>query len=521
MKRKRKKSRSLWIDSSTKMIHKIFKELKEYHPPKPLAFLFLVIPILIAISRMIYLDNDFWFLVNTGKYIVNHGFPTIEPFTIHTNFSFVVQQWLTDVIYYYIHLFLGGWGIVFFTFLQFLVILFLCYKLCLLVSENRVHLSILLTTIMSFLLSLVFVRSRPQMFDFIILLSLFYCLELYIRKKNKKYLYPLPLFSLALINLHASSWLLLFVLSLPYIINSYKFKILCFESEGYPKRPLYITTIVMFLVGFINPYGIKAMTYLLTSYGNHYINILVNEMRYPRINTPLGCTIYLSIFLILLCHLLSKKPNIKIRYFLLFLGTTFLALTSIKGFSFFLIASIFPLGETLKEKFRVYQEEYHYSKEFKMKYIMIVGVIIFLLVGVCLFLKKDFYQTEISDTIKFLETNEKESKQQVRIYTNYDDGAFAEYQGWQVYLDPRAEIFLKENNHKKDIIKEYYELQTGKQEIEKFLTTYQFDYLIINKEDYLYKSYLNTEKNTSYQKIYTEKKETTHYLYRRVEGKND
>lgn len=496
---------------------KVTIKLKNYRPAKPLAFLFFFIPIFVAFSRALFLDNDFWFLVNTGKYIVYHGFPTIEPFTIHQNFSFIVQQWLTDVIYYYIHLYLGGWGIVIFTMMQFLLILFICYKLCVLVSENRIHLSIILTSVVGFLLSLLFVRSRPQMFDFIILLSLLYFLELYIRKKEQKYLYFLPLLSLLMINLHASSFFMIFMFMLPYLISSFKFRILCFESDGCPKRVLFIILVVMLFVGVINPYGIKAITYLFTSYGNSYINQLVGEMQCPKINTIFGITVYGTIFLVFLCYIVSKKQIIKIRYFLLLLGTTVLSLSSLKGFSFFIIASIFSLGDYLKDKFRVYDDQFHYSRDFKIKYGLIV-IVLFLFLGIYgYYLKSDFYQTSISNSISYLQEIERADPSRVKLYTDYDSGAFAEYKGFKVYIDPRAEIFLKKNNHQKDIMKEYYQLGHGMVDIECFLNNYDFDYLIVNKKDYLYKYYLNTDKNENYKKIYTDTTQfAKYYLYKRV-----
>ena len=306
---------------------KVFKKIKEkiakYHPPKPVLFLYFFIPIIIAVSRAIVLDNDIWFLLNTGKYVVNNGFPITEPFTIHSNFSFIVQQWLTDVIFYFIHHLFGGWGLFILTMLLFLLILFISYKLCMLVSENRMHLSVLLSSIMGFLYTLFYVRSRPQMFDFIIFLSLFYCLETYIRKKNTKYLYILPVLSILLINLHASVWFLLFLFTLPYLIDTYSFKILCFRSEKYERKPLLLAIFFMFISGLINPYGIDSIAYIFTSYNSVYINNTVNEMKAPIINTAQGLFIYTTIFLVLLIFMCNKKKEIKVRYFLLFLGTTY------------------------------------------------------------------------------------------------------------------------------------------------------------------------------------------------------
>lgn len=499
-----------------KFLNYICKSFKNYHPPKLLALLFLLIPLWIGVIRASVLDNDFWFLVNTGKYITRNGFPVIEPFTIHQDLAFIVQQWLTDVIFYYIHLALGGLGIVIFTIMQFILIMYICYKLCVLISDNRVHLSIILTFFVSFLLSLVFVRSRPQMFDFIILLLTIYLLELYIRKKEDKYLYFLPILSLLLINLHASSFFMIFLFMLPYVINSFKFKFLCFESEGYPRKKLFIVMVIMFLVGLINPYGIKAITYIFTSYGNYYVHDLVGEMNYPKINTVIGMTFYTSIFLVLLCYIVSKNRKIKIRYFLLFLGTTFLGLSSIKGFSFFVIGAIFSLADYLKDDFLVYKEEFHYSKDFKVKYCLIV-IIVIIIYG--LSIMKDsgkFYKTDIHEIIYYLENVLKVDKEKIKLYTGYSEGSFAEYKGFKVYLDPRAEVFLKENNKKKDIIEEYYKLQTGEGNVEKFLKLYNFDYLIVNSKDYIYRHYFKTKENKDYEKLYTEKSEfQKYYLYKR------
>ena len=40
----------------------------------------LVLPILFIPAT---LDNDVWFILNHGRYIMEHGFTNIEPFTVH------------------------------------------------------------------------------------------------------------------------------------------------------------------------------------------------------------------------------------------------------------------------------------------------------------------------------------------------------------------------------------------------------------------------------------------------------
>lgn len=80
---------------------------------KLIVILFLIFTFLI-VACLFDLDNDFWFLINTGKHILNNGFPRIEPFTIHSNLDFIVQQWLSCTLFYLIYNNFGTIGMLFF-----------------------------------------------------------------------------------------------------------------------------------------------------------------------------------------------------------------------------------------------------------------------------------------------------------------------------------------------------------------------------------------------------------------------
>ena len=144
-------------------------------------FLYFNIPLLLVLTfRVDY--NDIWFLLNHGKYVLNNGFPLIEPFTIHENFAFVMQQWLSSVIFYLSYSALGKYGLLILTLLVTGYIIFISYKLCMLLSEKRHTLSVILTTIMTTLLAYYFITVRPQIFTFAILITEIYLLEKYIKE---------------------------------------------------------------------------------------------------------------------------------------------------------------------------------------------------------------------------------------------------------------------------------------------------------------------------------------------------
>lgn len=92
-------------------LKKLVNSIKNYHPSKWEAFCFFIIPFLVGLLTSSGFDGDIWFLLNYGRYILNHGFPTVDFFTIHEGLHLVIQQWLTDIIFYQSYQLLGKVGI--------------------------------------------------------------------------------------------------------------------------------------------------------------------------------------------------------------------------------------------------------------------------------------------------------------------------------------------------------------------------------------------------------------------------
>ena len=460
---------------------KILNKIRNYHPSKKTLFLYFNIPLLIVLAWNIHY-NDIWFLLNHGRYILNNGFPTIEPFTIHHDFAFVIQQWLSSVIFYLTYSTLGKYGLLVLTLLVTGYIIFISYKLCMLLSNNRYSLSVLITTIMTSLLASYFITSRPQIFTFAIIITEVYLLEKYIRENNKKYLYGLPILSLLQINLHASMFFMQFAFLLPYLIDSFRYKIGPLKSEGYNKRPLFIIAIIMFLVGFINPYGIEAITYIFRSYGNYYVNKYIGEMVPLSLSDSLGKLYLAIIFLIVCIYIFYRKKEIKPRYFYLLAGTMYLGFSSYKGFAYFIIGGILPLADYLKDYFKkridkVKVKPYRYL----LNSCCIVGVVLLVIIGT----NSMTFTYAYKEGIDYLLENEKASD--ITLYTGYSEGAYPEWMGIKCYIDPRAEVFFKANNKKDDILDEYFILQKEHTiEVKDFLEKYKFSHLLVPEDDYLY-----------------------------------
>ena len=132
------------------------------------------------------LDNDLWYLLTEGRYILKHGIFHTDPFSIHEGLNVVVQNWLSASFLWVVYDFFGEMGILLLIVICNICICILLYKICMLISENNRTISLTLMFVCDLTLISHFIVSRPQIFSYITLLGLIYALELYIHKKDKE-----------------------------------------------------------------------------------------------------------------------------------------------------------------------------------------------------------------------------------------------------------------------------------------------------------------------------------------------
>lgn len=443
----------------------------------------LFLPCLLMIRSF---NDDIWFLLNSGRYVLENGIPFIEPFTIHKGFEFVMQQWLSACIFWLTYSKLGFAGLKILIMLCYALTIYFLFRLSMKLSNDYFFVSVIVTLFSSAIISR-YMTERPYMFTTLIFVIEFYLLESFLLSNKRKYLYPLPILSVLLINLEAAMWPMIFIISIPYLIESFHFKIGPILNKGYKKGALFLSVLIMFFAGFLNPYGIDAMTYLYRSYGHAEISYLVTEMLPPNINTLDGLITYGSIFIVFLIYLLHKKGTIKLRYVLLTLGTAYMTLSSNRSFSFFAICGIIPLADYLRNIELPVKQNEATKRTLLLRKILIGLVLIAVISGSYINIYREKENTEyslLSDTIHHLQN--KKQAEQVKLYTGFNDGGMAEFLGIPSYIDPRAEVFVKKNNKKSDVMIEYAQLQSGRIYYKDFLNKYQFTHLILTKDDILY-----------------------------------
>lgn len=427
-----------------------------------------LIPILFFIQYNLRIDNDFWFTIKEGEYIINNGFPNVVPFTIYDNLNFIYQSYGAGVIFSFIYKLLGTYGILFFVIFILIMMIYFYYRLCMKVSNNNENISILVTVITMSLLAVNYITTRPQIFTYLNLIIVLYIMELYSNTNNRKYLYILPIISLIQSNIHCMFFFMLIIFMLPYIFNN---------SKEYEIKSILVTMLFMILTGLINPYGINNLLYVFNSYGQNILEKTIKELQPLSFSSLFG---KIHIFIILIIYILyfKSRKKIPIRYLLLLFGTTYLAFDTLRGVSLFIIGSFFPLAYLYKDIPNIDISKYI------LKIIKVLIAIILIIISlIIIFIPRNYYP-DAKEPIDYLVNNYIISD--IKLYTSFSDGSYTVYKGIKCSMDPRAEVFLKKNNHKFDIYKEYYDLQMGIIDYNEYLKKYNFTHLLINKKDYLY-----------------------------------
>ena len=490
-------------------------------------FLFLLFPLISFCMINKKPDDDIWFILNNGRYVLAHGIPNIDPFSIHKGLHYIMQQWLFSIIIYLFYKKLGKYGILIFMFIFYFLLTYVYYKLCYLISNDKKKTIFIITIFLT--LSHVYLVSRPQIITYIILLLETYFLELYIKRNNRRFLYPLPLLSLLLINVHCSMWFLQFVFILPFLLNGINVKELTIKKINI--KPILIIMIIMFIVGLINPYGIEAITFIFNSYGIKEINENIVEMKPASINFYYWYYCLLAIFLLIVFLNYNKKEKLDIRYILFIIGTFLLASLHIKCIPYFFIWFGYAISN-IKTNI-VISNKYilRLLKTSLITSVVFLTIIIFPTINL-LVKNYEIKNVDLDPIVKYLNSNYE--KKDIVLYTEFSEGGYMEFNGFKCYLDPRAEVFVAKFNKKEDIYKESIKLYKFGFDLKKFVKKYNFTHMLVKIDNGLYeyleqdndyilekKQYFDKDKKLSLYKLFVRKDISVKYKKQQKETKNN
>lgn len=474
-------------------------------------------------------DIDTWFLLASGRALdILPSIPVQEPLTIHSGLDFVMEQWLTAYLFWHINQIFSTTGL---CMLAFLVALFTgCCYLRLTMQETENFFLAGIVTIFTMRVLGIFMATRPQIFSYLLFTLAFLLLEDYAKNgRGKKALFVgLPVISMLIINLHAGFFPMLICLMLPYLFESITKDTKYFVHSPYLNGKLLLGVFVfMGLAAFCNPYGVKAISYTVASLTSGYAVANVEEMAPLNIHTDIFLPVVVLTGLLIWGYTRHKIPY---RFFLLSCGTLLLSFLVVRGAALYFLFSAFQLAYLfrditeerlvgfLKKPFILFLLAsfflamvaakdgdwrslllgllvypliffWHRLPEYKQPralfQTLVVSVLGMLLVFVVL--PPDLSKVQPGSQAAFRALAERTvSPSSIRLYCGYNDGGYAEYLGIRPYIDGRAEVFIPAVNHEKDIFKEWLEVRSGLLYYKDFLARYDFNYLLVRKEDALY-----------------------------------
>lgn len=467
-----------------------------------------LLPILLTVLLVRWVDNDSWFVLAEGREIATNGIYKTDMLSMHSDLAVTVQNYGFAVIFWWIYSLFGLPGLYVGMLICLLGVEILLYKIFMLLSKKNEKLSLVLMVVASSVLSLAFATTRAQMVSYVFFLLVIYLLELYAQSGKTKFLWAIPILSLVQINLHASLWLMLFLVMGVFFLDAL--------IERYKAKPIVIIGIISALAGLINPYGIEMITFVVKSYTGGAIQRLVSEMKPFSLSSWDMAVVFGSIVMVLVLGFYGDKKKIRVRYLLLFFGLLGLGLNTVKGMSQVLLVMFMSIiGMYADAKWWPKIKNVNTLKAFRIGEVVfsviLVGIVGWKLVDNLSGLKEGPDQAMVSAVDKLDELMAEEDRAKMKVYSAYNDGGYLEFRGYKPYLDPRAEVFLKVNNGKEDILVEWIDLQEGMGDRDEFMEKYDFDYIVTRgRYDPLHRDELK-----GYEKVF-ESEDTETRVFRRA-----
>lgn len=464
-------------------MRKVFGKVNEWAWPLVILFVGLVLAIR-GIGNG-FPDSDTFFIIETGRYIVENGeVPTINPFVIHEGFEIIVQQWLFDVLIYSIYN-AGGWiGVFFYSMAILAVSSVIMYHFFGLYNQNK-KLKIVLLSICIAVGSSFFV-ARPTSLSFLMCISVVAVMEAYQRKNVQWVLFLLPLISLATINIHAAMWPMLFVLMMPFIFpdslpNIHEFGVsrglAIYVKEWFVKwKWVLLAMLGMVMAGFVNPNGLNGISYLILSYGTAN-GASITELQAPAMLSYFGVFV-LGAFALLILYVYKHKRNTNIKNLCMAAGTLLMAMLHLRNVWFLFFGAV-PLFFEMLDGAEFMQKGNRRTTAVSLiaKFYGVCLVVI-LAFGLCGSISFDVEDDALSPTkaVEYLDTLNKDD---IVLYTGFNNGAYMELNGYKVYMDARPELFQKKINKKEDVCTEFLNVLSGNCDYPAFFEKYKFTHMIV------------------------------------------
>lgn len=432
-------------------------------------------------------DNDAYFLIATGREILkNRAVPTTNIWTWHEGFSIIVQQWIPCVINALVYDNFGVIGMLGLT-LTLLTVLFIVLYRYISLYVNGDFLPGCMRGLVLGIVSLIcfpLYTTRPQIFSAIFIILELTALEKFSRLKEltltsyMAFTLKMAVISLFEINFHCSMWFMLFLIAAAYIVP----KVCEIPQKSEISRVLsYILTLVaMIMMGFLNPNGINGILYLYKASSSHYFGNMIQEMQ------PLTFSTYaIPVIVVALMFARQNLRNIKAAHVYLTLGLSLLSVMHMRSYWMIAIPMII-LSSRWLSAYRLEKLD-RYNVTWVLKPALVSVMLVFFGIYTQFATNEVFTTSAVTYVDPLLDNLSGYDKDDIRLFNGYGEGDYIEMQGYKVYIDARAEAYMKNINGKDDIYSEYSNVLYGYDPKEplnvfdygRFIDKYNFTHILV------------------------------------------
>lgn len=477
------------------------------------------------------LQNDTYYTIEIGEYILENGITMQDPFSWH-ELSYTFPHWLYDVMIYLIYNVGGHLGIYISTIVFAAILGLVMYATSNKLTKNKPA-SLILTIASMFLIN-GYVAARAQLVTFILFgLELFF-IESFLESKKKIYVVGLIIIPILLANLHVAVFPFYFILYLPYIAEYIISLFIKFINET-PKRKLekvnkkietctnekeleklnnklkriqeslskqtnkkepykiiitqrkvtkwlILILIICLFTGLLTPLGEVPYTYLLkTMQGNSPQNISEHLPLTLAHNVKYSCVLISFLAILML-------TDTKIRLCDLFMlgGLTVLTFMSRRQESMFVIICL-PIFIRLITAFLNKYDKNAIEKATKTM-TSVCGIIctICIVLILSMFMYNTRYKDDYVSKSKYpVEASkwilENLNLDEIKLYNEYNFGSYLLHRDIPVFIDSRADLYLPEFNKDVNIFNDFLNISAlSTRSLEETFDKYGFTHFIVN-----------------------------------------
>lgn len=494
-------------------------------------------------------QNDTFFNISIGKYILENGIDMKEHFSWIQGLTYTYSHWAFDIIMYLIYNNFGFTGIYISIILFSILINIVLFNLLTKRGKQPV-IAFIITLISAYIIRSCY-TARSQIVSFLCFIVEIYCIEKFIETNKKRYAVLLIVLSIIVANFHAATWPMYLVLFLPYFASAffnfispknryvllkkryqnklknvpkdskkarkYEIKVNYYADilekieppkyekmvrrESYNIKNLVILFVIICFTGLITPIHDTPYTYVIKSMfgeSNFENNASVDFIMEMQPITPAYSTNLVVFLIILLAFLIFMPTKLKLEQGFLILGLLLMTIISARYVYLLVFLGSYVLMDLITQCIAKFIPEDMQKLEnilVSKKGIIILSILIilFVLPEFLEIIVEDYVDEELYPVGAVEYIKENLDYKNMRIYNSYNNGSYLMLNEIPVFIDSRLDVYCSEFNDT-DVFYDFTQVSLGKVNYEDVFKKYDFTHILIYNTDIIY-NYIKLDHN--------------------------